>query len=156
MGYDMYIVDGGGNEIDESGDSFYLHRNIWGGQRLADALVDAGIGYWPTGPQREYPREPDDAEWGDYNYSHELPPANPAATQYQATMFRHLQDTRDERPGISVYKLCGSNDGWWVTKVECESALKMWEQAGNPEVDQYGDVIPFLRAASKHDGFRVW
>lgn len=33
---------------------------------------------------------------------------------------KHLRATYSEEPGISVYKLCHSNDGWWVTKIECQ------------------------------------
>lgn len=70
---------------------------------------------------------------------------------------KHLRATYSEEPGISVYKLCHSNDGWWVTKIECQSALQLWERNGRPDVDgEAGDTIPFLRAAADHEGFRVW
>lgn len=59
-------------------------------------------------------------------------------------------------PGIPVHKLC-SNDGWHVTAVECLSALIIWERRGKPMPEEFmDDVIPFLQAAARRDGFEVW
>ena len=156
MGYDMSVVDSNGQRAEcENG---YWRRNMYGGARQAERLVELGIGYWLTdntvpGP---WPAEPADAartEDGEL-WDDEGGIVDPG---YRQTVFNHLRQTGDERPGIAAYKLCSSNDGWWVTKAECISALALWEKAGKPDWDLgLNDLEPFLRAAAEHDGFRVW
>lgn len=160
IGYDMHAVDENGLNVrgcdnPEHGDH-YWRRSIFGGHPQAVRLVEAGMGYWPLCDKPPWP-EVKGAEFGEYDDDlDECPPLNDAAREQLRLNEAYLKATYNEAPGISVYKLCDSNDGWWVTKLECESALKLWEQAGKPAVDEYGDTIPFLRAAAAHSGFRVW
>jgi hypothetical protein len=161
MGFDMYTVNEDGQDIhgceDPSHGEHYWRRSIGSGGPQAQRLVDAGMGYWSGPPPGTKWPESEDAEFGEYDdETGETPALNDAAREHRAALISYLKATWDERPGIAVYKLCGTNDGWWVTKAECESALKLWEQAGQPDVDEYGDTIPFLRAGADHAGFRVW
>jgi len=148
VGYDCYVVDQNGDTVDIEGG--YYRRNIFGMGPQRDRFEAVGMGYWPQGDRGDFPDRPEGVDWNDQD---EL--VGPGADEYQAAVSAHLKDTCDERPGICLDKLC-SNDGWWVTKVECESALKLWEQAGEPELDDYGDTIPFLRVAAAYCGFRVY
>lgn len=150
MGFDMSVVDDKGNELDvENG---YWRRSIWSGGTQAQRLVDAGMAYWSTGEQEPFPQMPESVEWDDEGNA-----VGPGAEEYEKALLAHLRKTYDERPGIAAYKLCGTNDGWFVTKEECQSALQLWEAAGCPDVDNgVGDTIPFLRCAAAYGGFRVW
>ncbi len=67
-----------------------------------------------------------------------------------------LKHSYDERPGIPLHKLC-MNEGWWVTQVECKTALELWRRGGSPKMAEFrDDVIPFLRQAAANGGFRVY
>lgn len=159
MGYDMSVVDEHGDRV--SCENNYWRRNIFGGSKQAEKLVELGMAQWPTTNDR--PRFPDRPEHvraeyeaheeaGDYDWDH---------PDWLALLHPHLKDRRGSTQGIAAYKLCDSNDGWWVTREECEQALAAWEQAGRPDVDDFGsgpigDTIPFLQAAAAHHGFRVW
>jgi hypothetical protein len=166
VGFDMWCVDEngdsihGGCEVEAHGDH-YWRRNIFGGRPQAQKLVDIGIGYWSDlnkrGPWPSYEdyglvENPDYiGETGTQQF------LGARLEEYLHDRNAHLRATYDERPGIAVYKLCDTNDGWWVTQAECRSALAMWDAAGQPDVDDgYGDTIPFLRASADHNGFRVW
>lgn len=134
MGYDLHVCDPTGEPLATTyEDDLYFRRNIFGMGPLRDALEAMGVGYWPVGGEVPFPTGGDDdaiAQW--------------------------LRDTRDERPGIPLHKLC-SNDGWWVTAVECRSALDLWERAGEPSHEEFrDDWIPFLQAAAKNGGFRTY
>src|SRR5262245_58702825 len=145
MGYDMSVVDEKGESIgrndcdDPTHGDHYWRRSIFSGGSQAEPLVEAGMAYWPRANFRVPAKWPEDkeAEFGEYDEdTDECPPLNEAARNLRAEMDTYLKATYDERPGIAAYKLCQSNDGWWVTKAECESALKLWEAAGKPDVDQ--------------------
>lgn len=165
MGFDMYTVDADGENAkceDPAHDEHYWRRSIGSGGNQAQRLVDAGMGYWSDRPPGVKWPEPEDyglVENPDYDWD-----TNPQQwlgspeqiEEFHAATHAFLKATYSETPGIAVYKLCGTNDGWWVTKAECASALAIWEQNGRPEVDDYGDTIPFLRAGADHEGFRVW
>ena len=118
-------------------DDLYFRRNIFGMGPLRDAMAaiggpDAPMAYWPVA-EPEWPKDGSDADIAQF-----------------------LRDTRDERPGIPLHKLC-SNDGWWVGVVECRTALDIWERAGTPEVEAFrDDWIPFLQSAAKNGGFRTY
>lgn len=156
----------------------YLRRNIWGMGRFRERLLDLDLLYrargadpgWPNLPGREYDAAGqlihpfDDPEhWkrtdGDYE------PVSEAAKAYQDQITAYLKDTRDERPGIPVHKF-SSNDGWWITAAECQSFIQLWERAGCPDLmpvewraedpDAEDDIIPFMRQAASHGGFRVY
>jgi hypothetical protein len=162
MGYDMSTVDENGNTVRDCDDpehgEHYWRRNVFGAGPQAERLEAVGMGYWPrtSGIPGAWP-DVEGAEYGEYDEElDECPPLNDQAREERRLTAEYMKATYDERPGIALYKLCNSNDGWWVTKAECESALKLWEQAGKPSVDDYGDTIPFLRAGAAHGGFRVW
>jgi hypothetical protein len=175
VGYDMHTVDDMGRNIhrgdctDESHGDHYWRRNIFGGGAQADRLEAAGMGFWPReGMAGSVPGKwPEADEYGitanDAWEGSDDDPNDPQwhgdpakIAEYEAAVRSYMKQTYDERPGIALYKLCHSNDGWWVTKAECESALKLWEANGSPKVDEYDDTIPFLRASAAHDGFRVY
>ncbi|OZE95128.1 hypothetical protein CH302_19505 [Rhodococcus sp. 15-2388-1-1a] len=153
----MSVVDSNGQRVQCEND--YWRRNIWGASRQADRLVGLGIAYWHDdaalpGPWPEIPegaaRTADGELWDDETEQWVDP-------RYRQTILDHVRQTGGERPGIAAYKLVHSNDGWWVTKAECVSALELWEKAGKPDWDLgLNDLEPFLRAAAEHDGFRVW
>jgi hypothetical protein len=154
----MHTVDADGEIVRGCGKrshgEHYLRRNIFGMGEQRELWERAGIGFWPVAERGKYPRAPEELEYQDGELT------GPGAVEYRAALITHLRSTGDERPGIPLDKFC-SNDGWWVTKAECASALKLWEANGRPEVDRFGDrvfndTIPFLRAGADHEGFRVW
>lgn len=155
----MYVVDSRGVRVAD-GISFiaresqhlYWHRSAFSGGRQAERLVEAGIGYWPA-DENVFRRE-----WPSWCGCYDLEDEDAEDVHDDSCAIRaHLRYTGDERPGIAVYKICHSNDGWWVTDQECASALKLWEELGKPDVDDgRGDTIPFLMQAAAHGGFRVW
>lgn len=161
MGYDMSVVNADGTPVSrEICPNNYWRRNMFGGGKQADKLVALGMASWPTSDTGRFP-EPPEHTTADYekaeaegNYDYEHP-------DYTAILFPYLKDRRGATVGINAAKLCGTNDGWWVTREECQEALAAWEAAGKPEVDDFGsgpfgDTIPFLRAAAEHHGFRVY
>lgn len=170
MGYDMYVVDESGENVRDCSDheQHYWRRNMSGGGRQAEKLVEAGMGEWSpdnvwrVAEEAGFPKRPPGVEWvdrGDDDSGYE----GDGAEEFQAALDAHLRDPRGVTRGIPVYKLCNTNDGWWVTKQECADALMLWEANGRPDVDTfnpdvgpYGDTIPFLRAAADHGGFRVY
>lgn len=169
MGYDMDTVNERGRSVDDCDDpehgEHYWRRSIFGGGPQAQRLVDVGMAYWPregnTVPG-DYPKPKDfdlvhNEDWSGEDDDPQFFGDVDKIAAYELANRNYYRQTYDERPGIAAYKLCHSNDGWWVTQAECASALKLWEAAGEPDVDQgVGDTIPFLRAGAAHDGFRVW
>lgn len=163
MGYDCNTVNEAGHSIrdrdcdDPEHGGHYWRRGAFSAQGQAQKLVDAGIGYWPMHDKPPWP-EREDAEFGEFDEDlDECPPLNDAARELMAAQIDYLKATYSEEPGISVYKLCNTNDGWWVSAIECKSALALWERNGCPDIDDdRGDTIPFLRAGADHAGFRVW
>lgn len=155
MGYDCYTVDAAGENAKcddlRHGDHYY-RRSIFGMLPQAERLVAAGLAYWSVGSPGDWPERPENLQYDEDSDSW----VGSGAEAFMAAQHAYLKDTHDERPGIAAYKLCGSNDGWWVTRAECQSALQLWEKAGRPVVDEYDDTIPFLQAGADHDGFRVW
>lgn len=162
----MYVVNENGEDVelpegvDRYDTSYYLRRNIFGIGDMRAALVNAGMAYSARGFRPDdWPDMPgswsDGVHWDAENDA----PISDEAREFQAASSRRLRDTYDERPGIPVHKF-SSNDGWWVTKAECASALKLWEAAGEPflgyEDAESDDVIHFLRTAAEHGGFRVF
>jgi hypothetical protein len=172
MGFDMSTVDEAGKDIkgcdDPQHGEHYWRRNMGGGGVQAQLLVDLGMAYWPRQSFSVPGKWPEPEDYGlKQNPAWEGDEDDPndpqffgepeKVAQYRADSNNYFKQTYDERPGIAAYKLCHSNDGWWVTAAECKSALKLWEQAGQPDVDRgNGDTIPFLRAGAAHAGFRVW
>lgn len=161
MGFDMNVVNEDGTTVNrETCPNNYWRRNISGGVAQAEKLVALGMASWPTSEPGRFPDRPahtdvayEQAE-ADENYDYEHP-------DYAAILFPYLRDRRDATVGINAAKLCGSNDGWWVTREECQEALTAWEAAGKPAVDDFGsgpigDTIPFLTAAAEHHGFRIY
>jgi hypothetical protein len=158
MGYDMYVVDDKGETIPDLGDAGYWRRALGSGYRQAKRLEEAGMGSWgmeqlfQEAEAQGFPKRPETVEWSDRedNYVGE------GAEEYRKVLLAYLSDRRGAPMGIALWKLCNTNDGWWVTKEECQEALAAWEAAGQPEVDDYDDTIPFLRVAAAYGGFRVY
>lgn len=161
MGYDMYVVNEHGSKIERSEHS-YWRRNLSGGYAQAEKLVGLGLASWPASSERlDYPRLPEGAAWRWDEAAQDDVLVGDGVAEYLATEREHLRDRRGAPTGIAAHKLCGSNDGWWVTAEECREALEAWERAGRPDVDDFGhgpfgDTIPFLQLAAEHHGFRVW
>lgn len=154
MGYDMYIR---GAEGDRGSDENYLRRNIWGGTHFAEALIDLGMGFNAEGTRPAWP-EPDafGVEWDDEG----------DVVGDRAAEFRAAEDAVKDwhgddpgRKGIPVHKVAGTNDGWHVTKQECEQAVAAYREAmeaGRPHPKIFDrDAMPFLIRAAKHDGFET-
>lgn len=181
MGYDCYIRGEnvpksprpdweckepfGGEEYDAWTRRYYFRRNIWGGMRLAEALVDMGMGF----DAYEYgtpPAWPDPEEYGVTYQETKLPDGEwetgyvgERAKEYEAAQNAVLDWHGPEIPGIPTHKVAGSNDGWHVTREEAKSALLIYERAiaagkAHPEIFS-DDFIPFLRTAAEHDGFET-
>jgi hypothetical protein len=162
VGYDMYVVDEQGERVSD-GPNHYWRRNISGGGRQARKFVELGLGSWAdddlfeAAEAQSWPPRPETVEYNEETDRWE----GPGLAEWDAAVNDRLRDRRGSGPGIAVYKLCNSNDGWWVTKEECEEFLRLWEEAGRPAVDDFGDgpyedTIPFIQAAAAHGGFRVY
>lgn len=158
MGFDMYVCDDNGETLRPEGidlydSDYYLRRGMGSAHVLSEGLVSVGMAYWPHNGVPDFPESP-----GREHFDEDYDPVTEEGHQYRKLVSEHLRNTYDERPGIAAHKLCQSNDGWWVTRAECASALQLWERAGQPEFGEwdYGDVLPFLRRAAQHGGFRVF
>ena len=81
---------------------------------------------------------------------------------YSEQVQEHLSKHDASVPGIEEIKF-SSNDGWWVTKEECASALAVWDGLSQEERDQtvvdMGDYwnawIDYLRDGAAANGFTV-
>lgn len=155
MGYDMYVR--GAAKDAEHG---YLRRNIFGMHPTVEAMVSVGMAFWspsPGWPKVPQPYE-DHVRWDD-----KVEDEVPVTAEGQAYLERveSARSTHGETrtPGIPSHKFT-SNDGWHVTREECEQALAAYDQAvtaGGADHPKYlmDDVLPFLRCAAQHDGFEV-
>lgn len=173
MGYDCYIRGEnvpkspkcdwdcqepfGGEEWAAWMAKYYFQRNIWGGSRLAEALIEMGMGF-DAEQYGQHPAWPDMNEYGvDYNDEGEL--VGERVDDYRKALDEVLDWHGPEIPGIPVHKVAGSNDGWHVTREEAQSALLIYERAiaeGKEHPAAFSDdFIPFLREAARHDGFET-
>lgn len=175
MGYDCTIRGGdvperprpdwdckdpiGGEEWTAWRRQYYFRRNIFGGARLAEALVEMGMGF----DAYEYGRPPEWPDPKDYGVTIDDETGEPVGQR--ADDFRKANDAvldwhGPEIPGIPVHKVAGSNDGWHVTKEEARSALLIYAKSigkGQAHPEAFSDdFIPFLRQAARHDGFETW
>lgn len=169
MGYDYYARqpvtqrEDHGDDIESWGEwsdvpGNYLCRNIWGGARMAEAMVELGMAYYVEDhlPMPDYPHIEDfGCHWDD-----EGEPAGERAPEYKRLLDEHFSwHGVSDIPGIPVHKIAGSNDGWHVTALECKAALgiyrdRMAEGGVHPEIFR-DDVIPFLAACADRDGFET-
>lgn len=135
----------------------YLRRNMWGGARLADAMVELDMAYDVLKyiPIPDFPEaEEYDCTWNDGEV------IGDRAEEYRAVLADHLSwHGVSDIPGIPVHKIAGSNDGWHVTALECRAALGIYHQrmaGGEPHPEIFGDdFIPFLEACANSDGFET-
>jgi hypothetical protein len=135
-------------------------------QQQANEFVKLGLGARPDPYIDEFkrahpPRPSKRIHWDSETHEWAGDPAFIAA--FRGEVVTYLRHTRGVALGMSVYKLCESNDGWWVTSMECKDFLRFWERAGSPCVDRvrlngeaFNDTIPFILAAAGHSGFRVY
>lgn len=143
MGYDMYVthvLDAVEAGTADSADLFthednnYLRRSIWDIGALREALITTGAGFdvaeygfappnaWLGIAGEDCFAFPDPADYGltptddglAGNRLHEF-----VAAQHQVLTQHGPRDV----PGIPVYPKLASNDGWWVTKIECQAAV---------------------------------
>lgn len=165
MGYDMYVVDEAGQTVPRDVvDPNYWRRNLSGGYWQAKKFEELGLGTWCEEFRYEqaeewgFPDPPENLEFDEDTETY----TGEGAQAYNVLLQEYLKDRRGSGLGIALYKLTGSNDGWWVTKEECEEFLTLWEAAGQPEVDRFrddyiaNDTIPFIRSAAAYSGFRVY
>ena len=151
----MHVCNEEGTTLDTTyNDEFYLRRAMGSQGALRQALLDVGMGYEAVGPEPVVPEYPGDEHWDGDTFP--STPLTEQARAYSAACEEFLKGSRDERPGIPVHKLC-MNEGWWVTRIECATALQLWERAGQPIPEAFrDDVLPFLACAAKNGGFRVF
>lgn len=148
----MYVCDDKGETLDMSWDdkvdqNLYLRRSMGSQGPLRESLALVGMGFHAKGYDQEaaWPKPPLYNGEPDYD-----------DPDFVAAVAFRLKHSYDERPGIPLHKLC-MNEGWWVTQVECESALALWKRAGRPMLSEFrDDLIPFLRQAAANGGFRVF
>jgi hypothetical protein len=162
MGYDMYVAglpDDGRTRWDRANDepNSYLRRNIWGIGHFCDALLRCDMAF--DGPAPAFPRS--QIDWNDGTHWDDAgEPVSDEARSYQDVVDRVLVTHGEgHAPGIPLWKF-SSNDGWHVTAVECEQALDAYVRYradDNEHPEEFrDDVIPFLRLAARHDGFKVF
>lgn len=163
MGYDCYVRTASG--ADHDNDEHYFRRSIFGGSPLADALIALGMGF-EAETFAPIPLFPDADEygvewheWKDETGKWHDGYIGERATEYEAEVNRVLDWHGPEIPGIPVHKICTTNDGWHVTRAECDAALHLYESAirdGKPHPEAFrDDFVPFLRCGAQHDGFEV-
>lgn len=140
----------------------YLRRNIWGGSRLAEAMVKLGMAYdveqyismpeWPHPEKYGCVWDENVGEDGDY--------IGDRADEYRKALEDHLSwHGVSDIPGIPIHKIAGSNDDWHVTALECQAALGIYRQRmseGEAHPDEFrDDVIPFLEHCAATKGFET-
>lgn len=158
MGYDMSVR---GAPADTEHD--YLRRNIFAGYPFGLAMIELGMGF-DAGNPPEWPEESaygvEYKEWQDAEGKWQGGYVGDRAAEYEQAM----TDVRDwhgpvDKNGVPCHKIWGSNDGWHVTKKECEQALDAYRAAiaaGKTHPGIFGDdAIPFLECAAKFDGFET-
>ena len=145
----MHVCNNEGDILDTNyEDDLYLRRSMGSQGAFRNALEEAGMGFWAVGyddsvPWPKAPVLPN----GELDWEN---------VQYRADVTHRLTHSFDERPGIPLHKLC-MNEGWWVTRVECVTALDLWDRNGKPMPEDFrDDVLPFLVQAAKNGGFRVY
>jgi len=152
VGYEMHVQAAPGVE-----QATRIERGFTlGTTRLCQAMVGLGMAY--PSPVPEFP-DSDHLDRGDFR--DQQPVTDRARAYLQAlerTRVDHGSHGAARLPGIPVHKLA-SGDGWHVTAEECGEAVAAYEFAtttGTPHPDAFADdVLPFLRTAARHDGFRV-
>jgi len=165
MGYDCYVRTAAGLEYNDP--KCYFRRSIFSGRPLAEALIALDMGYDPAAYGLESPDFPDSdeygvtyEEWQDENGDWQDGYKGERAAEYeQAAQAALSWHGVADIPGIPVHKVCTSNDGWHVTKLECQAALGIYREriaagAEHPAAFR-DDFIPFLEVAAQHDGFEV-
>lgn len=154
MGYDMY-VRGAAKDADDG----YLRRNIFGMHPTVEAMVTLGMAFWSPSPG--FPKSPEPYEehirWDD-QVEDDVPVTAEGQTYVERLASALSTHGECRTPGIPSHKFT-SNDGWHVTREECEQALAVYDKAigdgaTHPDLLR-DDVIPFLRCAAQHDGFEV-
>lgn len=123
--------------------------------RIAAAMVRLGMAV-DTGPPPKFPLW---AVYGVSDFDAVGRPVGGRADEYGAALSRILSAHGvSQEPGIPLHKL-RTNLGWHVTADECGAAVRRydrWLGGGEPGPATFGeDLVPFLRAAARHDGFEV-
>lgn len=165
----------------DAAENSYFRLNIWGMGRYRGLMETLGMAFeddphpdWPK--MGDFGTNDDDVDAADY------PEGSPgyewtderlrAALTYREQVncvlaFHGQADT----PGIPLHKF-GSNDGWIVLPVECEAAVRTWQDfvakegdeaalnfvtntLGEGRTDYWLEWIKYLAGAARHDGFLV-
>lgn len=145
MGYDMYA-----EAPERAVPEIYFRLNVWGmgGARewldKFDLLADAEHGPWPDSPDDTWPERED------------VEPGTPWADFYAAQDAILAEHPNRDDPALPYYKLC-SNDGWFVTPVECQALVGAWNQRGGPDSeapDYVKEFVAWIDSVSRY-GFKV-
>lgn len=141
------------NEAEKS----YFRLNVWGMRRYIDFMAPIGMVHnigedgappWPEPEQFGF-------TWAEIDDPYES--KDPRAVAFIEAQNAKLRYS-PEVPGIPAWKF-GSNDGWWVTPLDCLGALDAWHKAGDPIPDREPEYwmrwIAYLAEAANHGGFRV-
>ena len=133
-------------------------NDLWEAHREGDIAVEALLGSYadqrPTGYGRNVAGmrvlmdkcralgavyESDPGPW----------PADPALTD------KHLKYAgQQERPGIPLHKLYGTNDDWHILPIEIEGFLHIIDQDGQPIFAEVEVFASWLRDSIEHGGAR--
>lgn len=152
MGYEMHVQNAPDYETATRIERGFTH----GTTSLCQAMIDLAMAH--PSPVPDFPAS-DHLDRRDFDGEQ---PATARARAYMQALAEVQADhgTRGTArlPGIPTHKLA-SGDGWHVTADECAEALAAYELAttsGAAHPAAFADdVIPFLRTAARHGGFRV-
>ncbi|MGW4527817.1 hypothetical protein [Amycolatopsis sp. NPDC004378] len=152
MGYEMHVQNAPDFE-----ETTRIERGFTlGTTRLCQAMIALDMAH--PSPVPDFPASD---HLDRHDFDGEQPATDRARTYMQA--LADIQADHGTRgaarlPGIPSHKLT-SGDGWHVTPDECAEALIAYELAtiaGAPHPAAFADdVVPFLRTAACHGGFRV-
>ena len=165
----------------EAAENSYFRLNIWGMGRYRDLMEKLGMAFeddphpdWPKTDDYgtnwedveavEYPEDNAGYEWTDER-------RQAALSYYEAHNSLLAFHGKADTPGIPLHKF-GSNDGWIVLPVECEAAVRTWQEFVAREGDEAAlnfvtntlgegrtgywlEWIKYLAGAARHGGFLV-
>lgn len=143
----------------------YFRLNIFGMSEYRELMEELGMGYWANEMMPDWP------EPGDFDVPMD---AEDEMLDEQSVEYEAWQASCDEvrgwnpepQSGIALHKFT-SNDGWWVTALECKTALELYDDdvegivEGRMDTGEFDDEywlewLAFLQRAADSDGFSVY
>jgi hypothetical protein len=142
----------------------YFQATVRGMGWLVEQMRDLGMVWVASPPSGQLPipdRLLTDVEWDAIR--NRVPLEAEDARAYAETLTTHLAAHPGGCPGIPLYKVYSTNDGWIVTPAEITAALARYNVCGRDPnygghegwVVYWRQWIAFLRGAATHDGFTV-